>query len=96
MNVFRWKDVLKQDLTRPSPNYVPRNVVDTSTVVQSVTIVHHAYAVMVNTTHSDPVAFCLLHKFSSRLTWAVLPWTVVVLSWLNLAPQLKRSELITE
>ena len=55
---------------------------------------HHAYAVMVNTTHSDPVAFCLLHKFSSRLTWAVLPWTVVVLSWLNMAPTLKRSELI--
>ena len=47
------------------------------------TIVHHAYAVMVNTTHSDPVAFCLLHKFSSRLTWAVLPWSVALLAWLG-------------
>ena len=54
-------------------------------LVKSITIVHHAYAVTANVTQTD-VAFCLLYKFSSRLAWAVLPWTVVVLTWLTLTP----------
>ena len=58
-------------------------------LVKSITIVHHAYAVTANVTQTD-VAFCLLYKFSSRLAWAVLPWTVVVLTWLTLTPTIKR------
>ena len=57
-------------------------------LVKSITIVHHAYAVTANVTQTD-VAFCLLYKFSSRLAWAVLPWTVVVLTWLTLTPTIK-------
>ena len=58
-------------------------------LVKSITIVHHAYAVTANVTQTD-VAFCLLYKFSSRLSWAVLPWTIVVLAWMTLTPTFKR------
>ena len=47
-------------------------------MVKSISIVHNAYAVAANSTQSD-IAFCILYSFGDRLTWSVLPWSVVVL-----------------
>ena len=46
-------------------------------MVKSISIVHNAYAVAANTTHSN-IAFCLLYSFGYRLTWAVYPWSLAV------------------
>ena len=61
-------------------------------MVKSISIVHNAYAVASNSTHSD-IAFCILYSFGYRLTWAVLPWSVVALSWLTVWPRLKRLQV---
>ena len=61
-------------------------------MVKSVSIVHNAYAVAANSTETD-IAFCLLYRFGYRLTWAVLPWSVVVLSWLTLLPRVRRLQV---
>ena len=61
-------------------------------MVKSISIVHNAYAVAANSTHSD-IAFCILYSFGYRLTWAVLPWSVVALSWLTAMPRLKRLQV---
>ena len=83
----------KESLTNKTFNLVLVNIccsnLLSAVLVKSITIVHHAYAVTANVTQTD-VAFCLLYKFSSRLAWAVLPWTVVVLTWLTLTPTIKR------
>ena len=63
-------------------------------MVKSISIVHNAYAVAANTTESD-IAFCILYRFGYRLTWAVLPWSVVILSWLTLIPRIKRLQVGT-
>ena len=60
-------------------------------------MVHHSHSVMAsNKSDSNEIAFCLLYITGYRVTWAVLPWTVLVLSWLSLLPLLQRSHLNTE
>ena len=61
-------------------------------MVKSISIVHNAYAVASNSTQSD-IAFCILYTFGYRLTWAVLPWSVVVLSWMTLLPKARRLQV---
>ena len=61
-------------------------------MVKSMSIVHNAYAVAANSTDTD-IAFCILYRFGYRLTWAVLPWSIVILSWLTLLPRIKRLQV---
>ena len=61
-------------------------------MVKSISIVHNAYAVAANTSQSN-IAFCMLYIFGFRLTWAVLPWSILVLSWLSVLPRLRRLEV---
>ena len=61
-------------------------------MVKSISIVHNAYAVASNSTQSD-IAFCILYTFGYRLTWAFLPWSVVVLSWMTLLPRARRLQV---
>ena len=61
-------------------------------IVKSISIVHNAYAVASNSTQSD-IAFCILYTFGYRLTWAVLPWSVAVLSWMTLLPRARRLQV---
>ena len=61
-------------------------------IVKSISIVHNAYAVAVNSTESD-IAFCIPYTFGYRLTWSVLPWSVVVLSMLSVFPRLRRLQV---
>ena len=61
-------------------------------MVKSISIVHNAYAVAANTSQSN-IAFCMLYSFGYRLTWAVLPWSIAVLSWLSVLPRLRRLEV---
>ena len=61
-------------------------------MVKSVSIVHNAYAVAANSTETD-IAFCILYRFGYRLTWAVLPWSLVILSWLTLLPRVNRLQV---
>ena len=49
--------------------------------VKSISIVHTGYMVTADTTSSN-VAFCNLMFVSHRATWAVLPWTVFIMSWM--------------
>ena len=58
-------------------------------MTKSISIVHNGYAVAANVTQSN-VAFCLIYSFSYRLTWAVLPWSIVLLSWLSFLPRFRR------
>ena len=61
-------------------------------MVKSISIVHNAYAVAANSTQSD-IAFCILYSFGYRLTSAVLPWSVVVLSWMTVLPRCRRLQV---
>ena len=49
--------------------------------MKSISIVHTGYMVTADTTSSN-VAFCNLMFVSHRATWAVLPWTVFIMSWM--------------
>ena len=51
--------------------------------VKSISIVHNSYMVAANTSTSS-VPFCGLYTVSWRATWATLPWTIVVISWILL------------
>ena len=61
-------------------------------MVKSISIVHNGYAVAAHVLQSD-IAFCLLYTFSYRLTWAVLPWSIVLCCWLSLIPRIKRLQV---
>ena len=61
-------------------------------MVKSISIVHNAYAVAANSTQSD-IAFCILYSFGYRLTWSVLPWSIVVLCWLTVLPRVRRLQV---
>ena len=54
-------------------------------MVKSISIVHNGYAVAAHVLESE-IAFCLLYTFSFRLTWAILPWSIVLGCWLSLMP----------
>ena len=62
-------------------------------MVKSISIVHNAYAVATNLKQSD-IAFCILYQFGFRLTWSVLPWSIVVLSWATVVPRVRRLQVI--
>ena len=59
-------------------------------LVKSISIVHHGYVVAANTTKSN-VAFCNILTISYRTTWAILPWTIVALSWIVVAAFVKKT-----
>ena len=61
-------------------------------LVKSISIVHNGYAVAAHVLETD-VAFCLLYTFSYRLTWAVLPWSLVLCCWLSLLPRARRLQV---
>ena len=61
-------------------------------MVKSISIVHNAYAVAANSRQSD-IAFCLLYVFGWRMTWAVLPWSILALSLLSLLPLVRRLQV---
>ena len=61
-------------------------------IVKSISIVHNAYAVAANSSKSN-TAFCILYVFGWRLTWAVLPWSILALSWLSLLPPARRLQV---
>ena len=50
-------------------------------LVKSISIIHNGYAVAANTTQSN-IAFCNIMLVTYRATWAVLPLTVFILSWM--------------
>ena len=39
------------------------------------------------------IAFCILYTWGWRLTWAVLPWSIVAMSWLSIVPRFKRLQV---
>ncbi|QQP42173.1 Uncharacterized protein FKW44_016754 [Caligus rogercresseyi] len=49
--------------------------------VKSIAIIYNGYAVT-SEKWSVELAFCMVYTLSSRATWAVLPYTILVLSWL--------------
>ena len=53
-----------------------------SVLVKSVSIVHHGYAVAARVTQSN-IAFCMVYTMGYRTTWAVLPWSLTLLSWVG-------------
>ena len=61
-------------------------------MVNSISIVHNAYAVAANSGQSD-IAFCMLYVFGWRMTWAVLPWSILALSLLSLLPLVRRLQV---
>ena len=86
----------KEDMLRTTFNLVLINLCSSNllscVMVKSISIVHNAYAVVSNSTESD-IAFCILYSFGFRLTWSVLPWSVVALTWLTAIPRLKRLQV---
>ena len=85
-----WKVLIKCFLFEVLINLCFANLVS-AVMVKSISIVHNAYAVAANTSQSN-IAFCLLYSFGFRLTWAVLPWSITLLSWLSVLPRLRRLE----
>ncbi|QQP42418.1 Uncharacterized protein FKW44_017073 [Caligus rogercresseyi] len=57
--------------------------------VKSIAIIYNGYAVA-SGRWSVELAFCTVHAISSRATWAVLPYSLVALSWLLLADRARR------
>lgn len=52
--------------------------------VKSIAVIYHGYAVARARWHVE-LAFCTVHTITSRATWAVFPYTLVVLCWHGLA-----------
>ena len=82
LNALRERDIL---LTK-THNLVLGNICASNLVsavlVKSISIVHHGYAVAARVTQSN-IAFCMVYTLGHRTTWAVLPWSIVLLSWLS-------------
>ena len=51
---------------------------------KSIAVVYHGYA-MARSRWEVELAFCTLHTITSRVTWAVFPYTLLVLCWHGLA-----------
>ena len=51
-----------------------------------------SFSVASNVQESN-IAFCILYTWGWRLTWAVLPWSIVALSWLSIVPRFKRLQV---
>ena len=82
INALRERDIL---LTK-THNLVLLNICASNllsaVLVKSISIVHHGYAVAARGTQSN-IAFCMVYTMGHRTTWAVLPWSIVLLSWLS-------------
>ena len=61
--------------------------------VKSLSTVHNAYAVTANTTMAD-IALCSVGRISDNVTGVVLPYSVVVLTWLTVIPRIKRLQVV--
>ena len=76
----------KETLLTKTHNLVLGNICASNLVsavlVKSISIVHHGYAVAARVTQSN-IAFCLVYTLGHRMTWAVLPWSITLLSWLG-------------
>ena len=76
----------KETLLSKTQNLVLGNICASNLVsavlVKSISIVHHGYAVAARVTKSN-IAFCMLYTLGHRTTWAVLPWSITLLSWLG-------------
>ena len=64
-------------------------------LVKSISIMHNGYAVAAQVLETD-VAFCLMYTFRYRLTWAVLPWSLVLCCWLSILPRVGRLQVDTK
>ena len=58
-------------------------------LVKSISIVHHGHASAANSTESSSIAFCAIYMVSFRSTWAVLPWSIVLLAWSTVTHRLR-------
>ena len=72
-------------------NLCSSNIIS-AVLVKSFSIVHNAYAVTANSTQSD-LTMCSITRLGQHLTATVLPWTVVVLSWLTVLPRIRRLQV---
>ena len=52
--------------------------------VKSIAVVYHGYAIARSRWEIE-LAFCTVHTLTSRVTWAVFPYTLLVLCWHGLA-----------
>ena len=68
----------KEEMLGITFNLVLINFCSSNLCCAVISIMHNTYAVAANSTQSD-IAFCILYSFGDRLTWSVLPWSVVVL-----------------
>ena len=51
-----------------------------------------SFSVASNVQESN-IAFCILYTWGWRLTWAVLPLSIVAMSWLSIVPRFKRLQV---
>ena len=88
LNALRERDIL---LTK-THNLVLGNICASNLVsavlVKSISIVHHGYAVAARVTQSN-IAFCMVYTMGHRTTWAVLPWSITLLSWLGISHRIR-------
>ena len=68
-------------------NLCSSNVLNSS-LVKSLAIVHNSYMVAAGVTRSE-VPLCLVYVLSWRVTWATLPWTIVLGCWLTTLQSIK-------
>ena len=62
-------------------------------LVKSISIVHHGYVVTLNSGTHSSVAFCNIMVVCYRITWAILPWTLVAFSWLLILSLVKENKV---
>ena len=68
-------------------NLCSSNVLNSS-LVKSLAIVQNSYMVAAGKTRSE-VPLCLVYVLSWRVTWATLPWTIVLGCWVTLLQSLQ-------
>ncbi len=57
--------------------------------VKSIAVVYNGYAVAMSLWKVE-LAFCTVHTVTFRATWAVFPYSIVVLCWLGLATRAEK------
>ena len=95
LNALREKD----SLLSKTHNLVLANVCCSNLVsavlVKSISIVHHGYSVIARVTQSN-IAFCMVYTLGHRATWATLPWSISLLSWLRILHRLQNLKVSTK
>ena len=56
------------------------------------TLPQYTFLVASNVRESN-IAFCILYTWGWRLTWAVLPFSIVAMSWLSVLPRFRRLQV---